>query len=61
MSFNEIALVVLGASGLVRLVLDVLQDILIKVKDVIKAWRAVRREIRKSASDEGEHGPELHR
>lgn len=61
MSWNDLALVVLAVGGLATLALSMLRDILLKVVEVIQAWRAVRRELRTPSSDGNNHGPDPQR
>lgn len=56
MSWDEITLAVLGGSGVVTVSLIMLREILLKVVEVIQAWRAVRRELRAHDPEGNGHG-----
>jgi hypothetical protein len=53
-SWNEATLALLSAAGMVTLLLIMLREILLKVIEVVQAWRAVRRALRKPSSDSDE-------
>ncbi|WP_424214099.1 hypothetical protein ACN20G_19615 [Streptomyces sp. BI20] len=64
MSWDGLALVILAASGCVMLLLAQVGEVLAKLPGIIRAWRAVREELRGRAGDpEGpaelgeRHGP----
>ena len=55
MSWNEVTLAGISAAGMVTLLLTLLREILLKLPEVIQAWRAVRRALRTPSSDSDEH------
>lgn len=56
MNWDSYALFVLAASGLLSLVLTQVRDLLIRVKEIIDAWRAVQRSARTSDSRHEDDG-----
>ncbi|WP_169813931.1 hypothetical protein [Actinomadura kijaniata] len=52
MSWDEATLAVLGATGMVALLLIMLWEVLLKVLEVIQAWRTVRRALRTPSSND---------
>lgn len=55
MSWNEATLAVLSAAGLMTLILIMLREILLKVIEVVQAWRAVRQALHNRSSEGDEH------
>lgn len=57
MSWDDLALVVLGLTGVLTLLLSQVRDVLAKTAEVIQAWHDMRRILRERRREHGQEDP----